>query len=101
MLNQILASLVAVIFLSNPALAQGTNCGVRQAIVDQLTNKYGESRQNVGLNENNSLVEIFASTETGTWTILVTMPTGMSCMVAAGRSWEVVQAEPITPGNPA
>ncbi len=101
MLNQILASLLALIFLNGPALAQGTNCGDRQAIVDQLTNKYGESRQNVGLNGNNSLVEVFVSAATGTWTILVTMPTGTSCLVAAGQNWQVVEAEIVTPGNPA
>lgn len=101
MFNQFLAGALALIFLDSPVLAQGTNCGDRQAIVDQLTNKYGESRQNVGLNENNSLVEIFASAATGTWTILVTMPTGMSCMVAAGQSWQVVEAEIAPAGNPA
>ena len=101
MFNQILASLLALIFLNCPALAQGTNCGERQAIVDQLTNKYGESRQNVGLNANNSLVEIFASAATGTWTILVTMPTGMSCLVAAGQSWQVVAGETVPSGKPA
>ncbi len=101
MINQFLTSALALIFFNSPAVAQGSNCGDRQAIVDQLTNKYGESRQNVGLNENNSMVEIFASAATGTWTILVTMPTGMSCMVAAGQSWQVVEAEIVAPGNPA
>ena len=34
------------------------------------------------------LVETFASAETGTWTITVTMPTGVTCLVASGQAFE-------------
>lgn len=70
------------------ALAQNTSCANRDTIVGRLANKYGESRQSAGLNQNNGMVEIFASTETGTWTILVTMPSGISCLMAAGKDWQ-------------
>lgn len=101
MLHQFLASVFAAIFFGLPALAQGANCGDHDAIVERLAARYGEARQNVGLNQNDALVEIFASPETGTWTILVTMPTGMSCLVAAGQNWQVVEAEIVPEGNPA
>ena len=35
-----------------------------------------------------AVVEIYSSEETGTWTILMTRPDGMSCLLAAGQRWE-------------
>ena len=34
------------------------------------------------------LVEVYASEETGTWTILMTRPDGTTCLLAAGQRWE-------------
>ena len=70
------------------AYAQQASCAQRDMIVDRLATKYGESRQSAGLNQNNGMVEVFASEETGTWTILVTMPNGISCLMAAGKAWQ-------------
>lgn len=70
------------------AQAQGASCADRKLIVERLSNKYGETRQSAGLNQNNGMVEVFASNETGTWTILITMPNGMSCLMAAGKAWQ-------------
>lgn len=71
-----------------PAHAQGASCADRTLIVERLSTKYGETRQSAGLNQNNGMVEVFASNDTGTWTILVTMPNGTSCLMAAGKSWQ-------------
>lgn len=72
----------------SPAFAQGASCADRNLIVDRLSQKYGETRQSAGLNQNNGMVEVFASTDTGTWTILITMPNGKSCLMAAGKAWQ-------------
>ena len=70
--------------------AQGRNCAPRAAVVERLATGYGETRQSVGLGSNNAVVEVFASTETGSWTITVTMPGGLTCLVASGQSYEAV-----------
>ena len=70
-------------------------------MVERLNTRYGESRQSIGIGSNNSVVEVFASTETGTWTIVVTMPTGVACLVAAGQAFEALAEAPIIPGNDA
>ena len=44
------------------------------------------------------MLELYASPETGTWTILVPLPNGLSCLVASGEAWERV-AEVLTPGE--
>jgi hypothetical protein len=67
-----------------------SNCAPREAVVERLAEGYGESRQSVGLGSNNAVVEVFASEETGSWTITVTAPNGLTCLVASGQSFEAV-----------
>lgn len=64
------------------------NCAPREAVVNRLASGYGETRQSMGLGANNNVVEVFASAETGTWTITVTMPNGLTCLVASGQAFE-------------
>lgn len=78
------------------AAAQGQNCGQRQAVIERLADGYGESRQSIGMAPEGRVVEVFASLETGTWTITVTMPNGMTCLVASGQSYENLD-EPLQP----
>ena len=82
--------------------AQNTrNCAPRDIVVQRLADKYGETRQSIGLGSNNAVVEIFASDESGTWSIAVTMPSGMTCLVASGQAYEQL-AETLPPkGNDA
>ena len=71
-----------------PATAQAANCGDRATVVERLARRWGESRQSIGLAADNTVVEIFASTETGTWTITMTTPGGPTCLVASGEAWQ-------------
>ena len=41
----------------------------------------------MGLASNGSMIEIFASPN-GSWTIVMTQPDGVTCLMAAGESWE-------------
>ncbi|QFT58979.1 hypothetical protein FIU94_09085 [Sulfitobacter sp. THAF37] len=87
----------AVIYLTatTDVLAQNSrNCGPRDIVVARLAEGYGETRQSIGLGANNAVVEVFASDETGSWTITVTVPGGMTCLVASGQAYEEV-VEPL------
>ena len=70
-----------------PVTAQ-SNCSPRDQVVERLASKYGESRQSIGMAPKGRVVEVYASLETGTWTITVTMPNGITCLVASGQSFE-------------
>ncbi|WP_318329025.1 hypothetical protein [Sulfitobacter sp. D35] len=84
------------LFATQQAAAQSRNCAPRDAVVSRLAQGYGESRQSMGLGSNNAVVEVFASAETGTWTITVTTPNGLTCLVASGQSFETLaEAAPI------
>jgi len=78
-----------------PAAAQ---CAPHESVVAQLADRFGESRQAMGLAPNNALVELFANPETGTWTITGTLPSGVTCMIASGDAYEPV-AESLIPGQ--
>ena len=76
--------------------AASANCAPRNVVIERLADRYGESRQSVGLGSNNAVVEVFASEETGTWTITVTSVNGLTCMVASGQSYETLsEAAPV------
>jgi len=72
-----------------PVMAQGRNCAPREVVVDRLASEYGESRKAIGIGQQGMVMETFASDESGSWTITVTMPTGMTCLMASGQSFEL------------
>jgi hypothetical protein len=63
-------------------------CAERSRVVQKLADKFGETLRSLGLHRDDGLVEIYSSEETGTWTILMTRPDGMTCLLAAGQRWE-------------
>jgi hypothetical protein len=84
--------------LASTAVAQGQNCGERKAVIQRLAEGYGESRQSIGMATEGRVVEVFASVDTGTWTITVTLPNGTTCLVASGQSYENLD-EPLQPAG--
>lgn len=78
--------------------AQGPICAARDVIVAALATRYGETAVSVGLGPGNRVVEMFASEETGTWTITVTSVNGTTCLMASGVSYTPVMQAP--PGEP-
>lgn len=68
--------------------AQGGNCAPREVVIDRLGEGYGETRQSIGLGSQGQVMELFAAPDSGTWTITVTLPNGITCLVAAGEAYE-------------
>ena len=85
-----IGGILALLTPLNPAQAQTarTICGERDQIVETLTGRFGETARSWGMGPNNRIVEVYASEETGTWTITITAPNGTTCLVAAGQYWE-------------
>lgn len=79
-----------------PAGAQSRNCAERERVVERLSDTYGESRQSIGLAANNQVMEVFANLESGSWTVTVTLPSGITCLIASGMAFEDVE-ETLTP----
>lgn len=87
-----------------PAAAQMSQmiCGERVEIVNALESGHQEKKTAGGLSGNGGLVELFTG-DGGTWTLLLTLPGGPTCLLGAGESWEGWmsngKAEDIQPRN--
>ena len=87
------AALLLLVLTAATASAESLGkCAPRSQIVERLAAQYHEAPIGLGLGSNGGAVELFVSTETGTWTITLTLPDGMTCLVAAGLAWETMQA---------
>ncbi|HEX2525351.1 MAG TPA: hypothetical protein VHL31_03490 [Geminicoccus sp.] len=65
-------------------------CSRYDRIRQQLREEYAEEPVSLGLQSNGHLLQVFASAESGTWTIVSTAPSGTACVVAAGHDWETL-----------
>lgn len=92
-MKKLLLSILFGLTTLSPSFAQ-SNCGKYEDAVKLLQESYGETRQTVGLASNGAMVEMFASVETGTWTILVTIPGGPTCLAAEGSSYQLLVEPP-------
>lgn len=91
----------ALILATQQGFAQGAQCAPRAQVVQALAETYGESRRFIGLAGDRLVMETFASEDTGSWTILVTRPDGIACLVTSGEGYEPMSEALPTKGDPA
>lgn len=80
------------VLLAWPAYAQN-NCAPREVVLEMLTQKYGESRQSIGMMGGANVMEMWANMETGSWSAVITRPDGIACVAASGQSFERLDEE--------
>jgi len=92
-----ITALAASLSITTPTQAQqmvqaqgGPICGSRTSLLGQLQGKYSEMPKSMGLAANGSVLEILTAIS-GTWTILLTTPGGITCLIAAGEHWEEME----------
>ena len=85
------AALLAAV-LSFAAHAQ-TLCGSREAVLRQLAAEYQEAPAGIGLSSTGNVVELLTSAA-GTWTLIVTPPAGLTCLMGTGEGWQAVERKP-------
>ena len=81
--------------LPPPKAVLSPACHSHADLAAMLNRKYAEAPSAVGVQANGHLVEVFASNDGTSWTIVVTRPDGVSCIVAVGENWETVP-NPVT-----
>lgn len=75
-------------FSSLPAQAQQQYvCGPHDAVRERLRELHGEVSVAVGITSNGNVLEVLASAA-GTWTVVMTRPNGLSCLMAVGDGWQ-------------
>lgn len=89
----------ALIGAAGFAKADGASCGARAAILDELGSRYHETRRAIGIAADNSVLELFASEDSGSFTILITGHDGLTCMLASGENFEALNDPLVTAGK--
>ncbi len=98
----ILALLTSLGMATAAPAAANPNCGQRDAVIEKLSSQFKEQLTVGGLQKRNSIeavMEIWSSEETGTFTVLITNPQGISCIVAAGTDFFEAERIPVTKGT--
>ena len=80
---------VAAFSVALPAHAQNA-CPERDLVTDYLASEFEETPIAMGMANNGGVIEVYSSVDRTTWTIMITMPDGTSCMIAAGQAWEAL-----------
>lgn len=84
-----LAILGALAALGTSAASAQSSCGPREQLVKLLADQYKEDPVGIGLAQPGQVLEVFASSN-GSWTMVMTMPDGKTCLIAAGDNREMV-----------
>ena len=97
-----LSALLLTCTAADPLLAQQPPelypfCMPAEELASFLEEKLEEVPMARGASDVGVLVTVFAAKATGTWTIAVTEPSGLSCIVVAGTGFELMP-EALAPG---
>lgn len=91
MLGKVTAIAALITAFSLPATAQQqAACAKRTDVIKHLSAKYTEAPVAIGLANNGGVLKVLSSKSGTSWTIIITMPNGPTCMVAAGENWEKI-----------
>lgn len=88
-----------LLLMSSPAFGQA--CGERPKMLDMLASEFFETPYSAALGAEGNVYEVITSSENATWTLLRTLPSGLTCIVAEGQHWQPVPRVVLGPGDPA
>ena len=91
---------LAAVLAATQIAHSAPQCDSREAVTALLADRYAETRSAVGIAGQAAVMELYASDETGTWSITMTLPDGIMCLMASGSNYEVVTEDPSS-GDPA
>jgi len=85
--------MVIIFWLATAAAAQAPTqnpCGPTKQMTDMLKANFGETPAIAGLTDGNTPILIFTNPKTGTFSITIRRPGGITCLMASGESWTPV-----------
>jgi len=90
---------LALALIATPASAAANLwCADREDVLDQLNDRYKEVPSAAGLASNGMVIEVVATPDGATWSIIMTNPKGVSCLLATGEGWQTRVAPAIGDG---
>lgn len=85
----LIATLATAVFASAAQAAPA--CGKRDDVLAQLSERYREAPIGIGVAGNGGLIELLTASTGTTWTLIITLPNGPTCLLAAGQDWQPLQ----------
>lgn len=85
-MRKMIRAALVVIALAGPALS-APPCGDRNRVVAVLADRYGEHQAGFGIADRGVIMEVWAGAS-GSWTLLLTLPDGQTCIVAVGTRYQ-------------
>src|SRR5262245_48031536 len=88
------ALLLGAAAIGSPAFADQSSqsspvaCGPHTDVIKALGDKFHETQAATALTSAGTLLEVLTARDGSTWTIIVSRPDGLSCIVAAGQNWQ-------------
>lgn len=89
----IMAAALAVAAAAQPRAQGPMACGQRANVIETLQKKFGEARRAIGFDGRGGVTEIWVSDGTGTFTVLLTSPSGVTCLMSSGTRFETIAPE--------
>ncbi|SDY55084.1 hypothetical protein [Citreimonas salinaria] len=93
-MKSLIAAFVVTLFATS-AIAQ-SGCVPHADAMEVRAGTHSEERIGMGLSANGTLMEIWANHDTGTWTILRVLPSGIACIAELGSHFMLYE---VTPGG--
>ncbi len=90
--------LALMLVTASEAAAQTTGCQAHDTLARLLEERFAERPVGAGLAAGGRLVQLFASPDSASWTLVATTPAGESCVIAVGEHW--LETKPPVPDGP-
>ena len=87
------AVLTSVFLAAKDVKAHTLPCGERRDVLNKLEERYDEKPAAYGVGSDGRMVEVLVG-PLGTWTILSTSPTGITCILGSGDGWRRLKIPP-------
>ena len=97
----IIAALAAALFIglsTHSSQAERVPCGNGAAFIAHLEKEWGEGPTALALDAGGRMIHVLTNPDTGTWSMLMTRPGGVTCLITHGSAWERI---PMTGPGPA
>jgi hypothetical protein len=82
-------AIAALLLFAAPAQAQMV-CNFGPDMLAELADKHGEHPLATGSGQSGLPIIVTLNEATGSWSILVAMPDGKTCLAAAGTDWKML-----------
>ncbi len=70
-------------------------CAPYESVRRALFEQHGESAVGAGRDDREMVVQLFATSDGATWTLVVVRPDGIACLMASGREWRSNAGQPL------